>query len=273
MFARSSREATKWACGRFLVPSNKYSLACAVTRQSPPSGCWGSIQITRSNNWFCLSFVKGIIVMARRNFKGHSQTVGPARLKVLLDLDQVLADFEGYFLQRYKERFPDLPFIEEKDRNTFYLRDQYAKLRSDLPDRVREIYMEEYFFLSLPEIQGSIAAAKAMADMEDVDVFICTSPLTSYRYCLSEKFQWVEDHLGADWVDRTIIAKDKTMIYGHILIDDRPHIKGACKNPSWEHIVFTSHHNIRTDLRGKRRLDSWTDGHWKDLIEDFKKRI
>ncbi|XP_067673743.1 5'(3')-deoxyribonucleotidase, mitochondrial-like isoform X2 [Haliotis asinina] len=211
--------------------------------------------------------------MSRRNFKGHSQTVGTARLKVLLDLDQVLADFEGYFLQRYKERFPDLPFIEEKDRNTFYLRDQYAKLRSDLPDRVREIYTEEKFFLNLPEIEGSIAAAKEMADMEDVDVFICTSSLTSYRYCLTEKFQWVEEHLGADWLDRTIISKDKTMICGHILIDDRPHIKGACRNPSWEHIVFTSHHNIRTDLRGKRRLNGWTDGHWKDLIEDFQKRI
>lgn len=48
---------------------------------------------------------------------------------------------------------------------------------------------------------------------------------------------------------------------------------GAISNPSWEHVVFTSCHNVRTDLRGKRRLENWTDGSWRDLIEDFKKRI
>ncbi|XP_071106835.1 5'(3')-deoxyribonucleotidase, cytosolic type-like [Haliotis cracherodii] len=261
MFATLSGHARKWAC-RFLEVTN----AANRLTQSPQT----YNLITGPNTSFCLTFLKRFVVMSKRH---SAQSSGQTRLKVLLDLDQVLADFEGHFLRRYKERFPDLPFIEEKDRNTFYLRDQYAKLGSDLPDRVRDVYMEEKFFLNLPEIEGAVAAAKEMAEMEDVDVFICTSPLTFYRYCLSEKFQWVEKHLGAAWVDRTIIAKDKTMMYGHILFDDRPYIKGACKKPSWEHIVFTSHHNVKTDLRGKRRLDNWTDGQWKDIIEDFRKRI
>ena len=43
--------------------------------------------------------------------------------------------------------------------------------------------------------------------------------------------------------------------------------------PMWEHIVFSACHNVKTDLKGKRRLDNWTDGSWRDIIEDFKKRI
>jgi len=36
----------------------------------------------------------------------------------------------------------------------------------------------------------------------------------------------VEKHLGKHWLERIIIAKDKTMANGHLLIDDRPNISG-----------------------------------------------
>lgn len=42
-------------------------------------------------------------------------------------------------------------------------------------------------------------------------VFLCTSPLTGSRWCVPEKLAWVENHLGASWLDRIIIAKDKTL--------------------------------------------------------------
>lgn len=134
MFATLSGHARKWAC-RFLEVTN----AANRLTQSPQT----YNLITGPNTSFCLTFLKRFVVMSKRNFKGHSaQSFGQTRLKVLLDLDQVLADFEGHFLLRYKERFPDLPFIEEKDRNTFYLRDQYAKLGSDLP--VCEEFLKDF---------------------------------------------------------------------------------------------------------------------------------
>lgn len=48
---------------------------------------------------------------------------------------------------------------------------------------------------------------------------------------------------------------------------------GAVDCPSWEHVVFTAHYNKHMNLRGKKRLDNWTDGSWRDLIMDFKKRL
>ena len=47
-------------------------------------------------------------------------------VRVLVDMDGVLADFEGHLLQVYREKFPDEPFIPLEDRTTFYACDQYV---------------------------------------------------------------------------------------------------------------------------------------------------
>ncbi|ESO89009.1 hypothetical protein LOTGIDRAFT_209952 [Lottia gigantea] len=208
-----------------------------------------------------------------RRARGRFSNFCNKDLIVLLDMDQVLADFEGYFLKRYKERFPNDPFIPLEERKGFFIRDQYAKLRDDLPDKVRAVYNEEGFFRDLPEIEGAVSAALEMSKMEGLEVFLCSSPLTEYQYCLTEKFEWIEKHLGPEFLDYVILTKDKTVINGHILIDDRPRIKGSCKSPIWEHIVFNACHNLTSEVDGKRRLNNWTDGKWRDIIEDFKKRI
>ncbi|KAK7112545.1 hypothetical protein V1264_011989 [Littorina saxatilis] len=205
---------------------------------------------------------------AHRTF-GSSQK----RLRVLVDMDQVLCDFEGSFLVKYREKYPEEPFIPLEERNTFYIADQYAKLEPDMQDKARDIWNAEGFFLNLPEIKGGCQALTEMSQMEDVDVFICTSPLTFYKYCLQEKFKWVEDHLGPDWISRLVITKDKTMVHGDVLIDDKPRIRGVRDPPSWKQVLFTAPYNQKVDLRGRQRLNTWTDDCWRDIIEDFKKRI
>ena len=44
-------------------------------------------------------------------------------------------------------------------------------------------------------------------------------------YFISQ-FEWVEEHLGRDWTLRLILTRDKTVVNGHILIDDKPKITG-----------------------------------------------
>jgi 5'-nucleotidase len=68
--------------------------------------------------------------------------------------------------------------------------------------------------------------------------------------------EWVESRFGAGWAERTIITKDKTMVNGDVLIDDKPEVKGLC-NPSWEHILFDQPYN--QEVVGKRRIMSWSD--------------
>lgn len=54
------------------------------------------------------------------------------RLRVLVDMDGVLADFEGGFLKKYRARYPDDPYITLDDRRGFWVSSQYGQLRSDL---------------------------------------------------------------------------------------------------------------------------------------------
>lgn len=45
-------------------------------------------------------------------------------------------------------------------------------------------------------------------------------------------------------------------------------------SPSWKHVVFTASNNQNVKVKGEKlRLDNWTDGTWRTMIEDFKKRL
>ena len=50
-------------------------------------------------------------------------------------------------------------------------------------------------------------------------------------------------------------------------------ILGANPYPTWEHVVFSTYHNERMDLSGRKVLYNWTDGSWRDLIADCMKKI
>lgn len=61
-----------------------------------------------------------------------SSSASGKRLRVLVDMDGVLADFEGGFVKKYRARYPDEPYITLDDRRGFWVSSQYGHLRSDL---------------------------------------------------------------------------------------------------------------------------------------------
>jgi len=178
-------------------------------------------------------------------------------MRYLIDRDGVLADFERSVLETYRERHPDKPFVPPEQRSRFfYMEQQYPE---DCRPLLREIYNAQHFFRDLPLITG---ATDALGELEQQgnEVFICTSPLLSNPYCISEKLEWIERQFSHDWVDRTIFIKDKTIILADFLIDDRPEVTGV-QQPTWEHILYTQPYN--RDVSGKRRL-TWQD--WRTVL-------
>jgi 5'-nucleotidase len=161
---------------------------------------------------------------------------------ILIDMDDVLSDFDGEFYRMWNKVHPDKHITPPNERKKFYLSDESPEEYAEL---IRGIYTAPGFVKSLPEIQGSVEAVKEIASRGNI-IFICTTPLNAYQNCVKEKYEWIEEHLGFEWTKKIILTKDKTLIQGDILIDDKPEITGTAK-PVWEHIVFDKPYNRHTN--------------------------
>ncbi len=173
---------------------------------------------------------------------------------VLIDMDGTVADFEKGFVESAKNN----NWIVEKTKNKMHL-----KISGDKDQEKRYfITSEKNFYLNLEPIFGAVEAVKEILADKNFEVFFCTSPLIKYKNCVPEKYQWIEKYFGLEATKKIIITRDKTLVKGDYLIDDKPEILGAVKNPDWEHIYFTQPYN--KNLRGKRITD-WKE--WRDIIK------
>ena len=172
---------------------------------------------------------------------------------ILVDMDNVLADTESGFIDAWKRKFPNEPFIPKRDRKSVRFSDEYPL------KKVNEVFGEKGFFLPLALIPGGKEALEHMAESGHT-VYICTVPFYDYTYCLAEKYQWIETNIGKEWTEKMVITRDKTIINGDILIDDHPSITGAAK-PVWEQYIYTQPYNIH--IKDKKRL-TWET--WQEVL-------
>uniref|UniRef100_A0A8C2FCT0 5',3'-nucleotidase, mitochondrial n=1 Tax=Cyprinus carpio TaxID=7962 RepID=A0A8C2FCT0_CYPCA len=85
--------------------------------------------------------------------------------------------------------------------------------------------------------------------------------------CVCPQYAWVEKHLGSEFLEQIILTRDKTIVTGDILVDDKPDILGVEPNPSWEHVLFTACHNKHLPPNpSQRRLQSWADD-WRGVLQ------
>lgn len=173
-------------------------------------------------------------------------------------MDGVIADLEAGILKVLNIEYPEICHIPLDKRTTFYAADQY---QIEYRPIIKNILLRENFYSSLLPIEGSIKALNELRERGE-NVFICSSPKSNNPFCIQEKCDWVMRHLGKDWKKMLIFSKDKTIIHGDILIDDKPEIKGV-KDPSWEHIIFSQPYNAK--VASKRRIN-WQN--WKTILFD-----
>ncbi|HEV2403647.1 MAG TPA: hypothetical protein VGS08_05615 [Candidatus Saccharimonadales bacterium] len=176
---------------------------------------------------------------------------------ILVDMDNTLVDFDAGLLKIWRQLYPDEFFVPLERRTAFHPHNDYPKY---LQSTIQDICHSEGFIRNLPPTPGGIEAVNEMLDRGH-DVRFCTSHLFKYDHCLLEKYQWIEKYFDVSYVDRIILTRDKTLIRGDILIDDKPEIVGIEK-PTWEHILYDRPFN--RGVTDKRRLN-WKN--WHDILD------
>ncbi len=156
---------------------------------------------------------------------------------ILVDQDNVIADQFGLFHSRLKERMPNIYATYSGKDSHFQFEKNFAP---EFAEDIWAIRREEGFFSALTPVAGAIDALKHISSLGH-NVFIVTAPIRTL-HCASEKLEWINTNLGDEWVRRTIITRDKTLVRGDILIDDSPDVSGVC-TPAWEHVFFDQPYN------------------------------
>jgi 5'-nucleotidase len=156
---------------------------------------------------------------------------------LLVDMDGVIADFEeGHARMCSMRGLPD--HVVAAGRTTW---DLLATLDEPWKATVLELWHTPGFFQGLRPIPGARETLHTLLG-DGVDVFLCTAPMIHHETCAQEKLTWVVEHLGREFASRVILARDKTLIHGDFLVDDRPLIPGL-RVPTWEHLIFDQPYN------------------------------
>lgn len=102
---------------------------------------------------------------------------------VLVDMDNVIADFDKGFIYNYLKKFQKRSAIPISQRKSFFIKEDYPeKFHKDIDG----IYNEIGFFKNLEPIEGAISALKEMI-VNNYDVYICTMPLLTNPTSMEEK--------------------------------------------------------------------------------------
>ena len=166
---------------------------------------------------------------------------------ILIDQDGVLANYSRRLIEIVAREYPDERQFAEEELTHF---DTHLHYSPENQSAIDKIALRPGFFESLEPVEGALEALHELVS-SGYDVRICTAPKKSYQYCVTEKLSWIERYLGKDFVRRTILTRDKTLVRGSILIDDKPHVEGVA-TPEWEHIIFDTPYNRK--IIWKRRL-------------------
>jgi 5'-nucleotidase len=190
-----------------------------------------------------------------REYEKEAMALSPT--VVLLDMDGVLVDWDAGFRaewQKFGHKDSDI------DRTTSYFMEDCVA--PELRGAALAVINQPHFFRDLPPMPGAVEAVREMLEA-GFDLYICTSPLDTNPTCCQDKLEWVRKYLG-DLMPMTkvVMSRDKTLMIGDVLIDDKPEVKGKMSGV-WEHIIFDAPYN--KEVQGDRlRMDTWTE--WRRVL-------
>lgn len=193
--------------------------------------------------WFVFSIIveqKLSYALVKDTSRKKPRKINPygTAMVFLVDMDNVLADFDGHLLSLYQQHHQNKgQLFAYNQRSYFYFWQNY---QPQAKAHIEALYYQKGFYYHLPPMPGALPGIKKLNAMGH-QVVIVSTPLLS-PWCALEKHQWVLKHLGAEWASRLVLCHDKTLIKGDVLIDDKPNISGEAQ-PSWKQWYYKQPYN------------------------------
>lgn len=163
---------------------------------------------------------------------------------ILIDMDNTIVDYSTPIAEAIKNEGN----VDAQPNNWFMF--THDKPLRKIQKRTQS---RPNFFFDLKPIDGAIECLNIL-DKIGYDIFIVSSPSVNSDTCHSDKSRWLKEHMGEYWARKLILTKDKTIVSGDYLIDDRENITGIM-TPTWKHIIFTQPYNKTT--QHELRLNKW----------------
>jgi 5'(3')-deoxyribonucleotidase/uncharacterized protein with PQ loop repeat len=192
-----------------------------------------------------------ISIILKANPPAKKRSLGPRnleapRLRIAVDMDEVIADSLGKQLSCYNRRTgekltPEL--VSRKGLRSLISRDRW-ELFAGIPH-------EEDFFADLALIAGSREALLELSRHHDVYI---ASAAMEVPYSFDAKYDWLQKNFPFIPASRIVFCGDKDIINADILVDDRSR---HFKQFQGTGILFTAPHNAGEAAH--LRADNWED--------------
>jgi 5'-nucleotidase len=178
---------------------------------------------------------------------------------VLWDLDGNAFDWSASLDAKLLELDPGYQLVPEHERTHYDYMFDNPHNREILDAAMNA----EGLYLNLEPTPYAVEAMKEMQE-EGLDTWFCSKPYATHPTCTSEKLASVARHFGQEMAQKTILTHDKTLVFGHILFDDKPTVTGAAV-PAWKHVYYAQPYNAPgTGALDIPRITDWRN--WRDAV-------
>lgn len=171
--------------------------------------------------------------------------------RIAIDMDEVMADTIGHFLERYNTQFGTSLGLAD-----FHGKHVFEVIHEDNKALAREYFQQEEFFATIPVMLDSTEVVEALT--AKFEVYITTAAM-DVPISFAAKFHWLQRHFPFISPQQIVFCGDKSIIAADYLIDDNLRQLDAFRG---EGIIYSAPHNIQ-ETRFRRVK------HWQDVREMF----
>lgn len=184
-------------------------------------------------------------------------------MRILIDLDDTVAHFRRNFGVVRKELFPLLNGIPDLENHASF--NLWEGRTPEEQEAIAKIMDHPGFYRNLEPYEGAVDAVHEMVSMGH-EVFFLSAPWVTNPTGASDKYAWVAEHFGPDLAKRLVLARDKTIVAGDILFDDKHPIPNR-EAATWVQVYVDAAYNRNEP---GPRIHSWTTDEWRNIIREFE---